>query len=202
MITILNFDLFGYDRMLYTIRNGCEEEESLEYPDGLQFIYFYTEGKKGGREELATLLRYFRQSTEENAVDDVTRELHGYVSRVKAKPEVRDKFMDFEEYIWYLKKDFRKEMEEEVRKEMTERIERETAERVERETAERTARENTVENILELLEEYGEIPDLLQQELAKTEDIGLLKRYHKLAAKADSIREFMSRKETLDRSLA
>ena len=178
VITILNFDPFGYDRMFYTIRNGCEEEGSLKYPDGLQFIYFYTEGKKGGREELATLLRYFRQSTEENAVDDVTRELHGYVSRVKAKPEVRDRFMDFEEYIWYLKKD----LAEDIRKELAEEVRKETAERIER--------ENTVANTLELLEEYGEIPESLRQELEQTQDIGLLKKYLKLAAKAGSVEEF------------
>lgn len=104
------------------------------------------------------MLRYFRQSTEENAVDDVTRELHGYVSRVKAKAEVRDRFMDFEEYIWYLKKDFRKE--------------------------------TLIDDILEFLAEHGEASESLRQELEQTQDIGLLKKYLKLAAKAGSVEEF------------
>ncbi|MCM1188960.1 MAG: hypothetical protein NC541_06650 [bacterium] len=86
--------------------------------------------------------------------------------------------MDFEEYIWYLKKD----LAEDIRKELAEEVRKETAERIER--------ENTVVNILELLEEYGEIPESLRQELEQTQDIELLKKYLKLAAKAGSVEEF------------
>ena len=186
VITILNFDPFGYGRMMYTIENRCVEEGDLEYPDGLQFLYFYAGGKKGGSEEIGTLLRYLLNSREENAVDDATRELHGYVSRVKVKPEVKDRLMDFEEYVWMLKRE----------------TEKETAERVEKETAERVMRENTVENILELLEDYGEIPEDLRQGLAQIRDIDLLKRCLKFAGKVDSIEEYVVRcKELFSREL-
>lgn len=48
VITITNFDPFGYDYMMYQISNQCREVPELSYEDGLQFIYFYTKGKKGG----------------------------------------------------------------------------------------------------------------------------------------------------------
>ncbi|MCM1189296.1 MAG: hypothetical protein NC541_08360 [bacterium] len=185
IITIMNYDPLGYDRLVYTVRNRCEEEAGAECPDGLNFLYFYTNGTRGGSEELRTLLRYLQHSTEENAVDDVTRELHRYVSKVKARPGMEERLMDFEEYVWYLKK--------EVEKETTERVEKETTERVEKETAERTMRDN----IMGFLEEYGQIPEQLRQALAQTSDSGLLKRYLKLAARVNSVGEFMNGMETM-----
>lgn len=52
VITIVNYDPFGYDYMMYTIENHCAEVEELEYKDGLKFIYFYTGGSKGGNQEI------------------------------------------------------------------------------------------------------------------------------------------------------
>lgn len=46
------------------------------------------------------------------------------------------------------------------------------------------------ENIQELLEDYGKIPEGLKQRLSETRDIAALKRWHKLAAKVKSIDEF------------
>lgn len=48
-----------------------------------------------------------------------------------------------------------------------------------------------VQDILELLEDYGEVPDALEQKLAQASP-EVLKTYHKLAAKADSIEAFMA----------
>lgn len=135
VITILNFDPFGFDRMMYTIENHCVEEERLEYQDGLQFIYFYTGGTEGGSAEIRTVLRYLQHSSEENVVDDATREIHGYVSRVKVKPEVKQGIMEFGDYIWQITEETRRETTEKVEKETTVRVEKETTERVEKETA-------------------------------------------------------------------
>lgn len=44
VITITDFDPFGYDYMMYTIENRCREIPKMSYRDGLQFIYFYTKG--------------------------------------------------------------------------------------------------------------------------------------------------------------
>ena len=69
VITILNFDPFGYDYMMYTFENHCAEVE------GLKFIYFYTGGTKGGNGNIKTMLQYLHHSTADNAMDDTAKEL-------------------------------------------------------------------------------------------------------------------------------
>lgn len=46
--------------------------------------------------------------------------------------------------------------------------------------------------IFDLLEDYGEIPETLIQKVQSIDDEALLKKYHKLAAKSNSIAEFES----------
>ncbi len=52
------------------------------------------------------------------------------------------------------------------------------------------AREKRAEAIIELLEDYGEISGELQEKIYGETDMGVLKTWHKLAAKVDSIEEF------------
>lgn len=47
-----------------------------------------------------------------------------------------------------------------------------------------------VEDIFDLLEELGTLPDELYTKISKETDLDVLKKYLKLAAKADSINEF------------
>lgn len=166
IITILNFDPFGYDYMMYTFENRCAEVEELRYEDGLKFIYFYTGGTKGGNGNIKTLLNYLQHSTADNAMDESTKELHDYVSKVKTAPEIKEEYMRFEEIIAFERKDAA-------------------------EQAAQAATQNTqIQAILELLEDYGEIPDFLNEEL-HCADSDTLKKYHKLAAKSDSIEAFI-----------
>ena len=58
VLTITNYDPFGYNYMMYTIHNQCEEVPELEYEDGLNFIYFNTKGTKGGTSAIKNLLNY------------------------------------------------------------------------------------------------------------------------------------------------
>lgn len=53
--------------------------------------------------------------------------------------------------------------------------------------------ESKVEDIIELLEDYGEISDELKNNILSQNDLTLLKCWHKLAAHAGSIEEFVSR---------
>lgn len=166
VITILNFDPFGKDYMMYTFENRCVEVDDLKYNDGLKFIYFYAGGEKGGSGEIKTLLQYLQHSTEDNASDDSTKELHRYVSKVKTMPEVREEYMRFEEVIAFERKDAAQE------------------------ASAKTMKNTMIQNTLDLLEDYGNIPDSLRQKLEATDDIDLLKKYHKLAAKAESMEAF------------
>ena len=134
IITILNFDPFGKGRMVYTVRNKCEEDPDLEYEDGLKFCYFYTGGTQGGNATIKSVLTYMQNSREENVTDEATRELHGYVSRMKILPEVKNAYMR--------------------------------------------------------LEDYGDVPESVKERLAETNDKETLKKWHKIAAKSNSIEEF------------
>ena len=165
VITITDYDPFGHDYMMYTIRNRCEEIPELVYEDGLQFLYFNTKGRKGGNSSIKTLLNYIQDSKIDNVTDEATREIHDYVSRVKVLPEVRIGYMLLEEKLFY--------------RELNGKI------------------EGKVESVLELLEDLGEIPeDLLATVRAET-DLEVLKKWHKLAAKAESIEDFIDKiKET------
>ncbi|MGN0343215.1 MAG: hypothetical protein ACI4DO_10530, partial [Roseburia sp.] len=49
------------------------------------------------------------------------------------------------------------------------------------------------ESVLELLEEYGPIPQELMTKVMAEENLDILKKWHKLAAKVESIEEFAER---------
>ena len=51
--------------------------------------------------------------------------------------------------------------------------------------------QTSIQYISELLENYGEVPQSLQDRLTATTDLGVLKRWHKLAAKVGSIEDFI-----------
>ena len=153
-IKMKHFDPLGHDYMMYTFENRCIEVENLKYEDGLKFIYFYTGGTKGGNTKIKTMLQYLQHSTANNAMDESTKELHDYVSKVKVSPEIREEYMRFEELIAFERRDA------------------------------------IVQDILSLLEDYGEVPDALKEKLSQTHS-EILKIYLKLSAKADSLEEFM-----------
>lgn len=117
VIMITNYDPFGYDYMLYTVRNKCEEVPALEYEDGLQFLYFNVTGTLGGNEALKHFLSYIQDSTQINVKDDATKQLHDYVSIVKKSPEARVSYMMWEEKIFYERRDAKEEGREEGREE-------------------------------------------------------------------------------------
>lgn len=164
VITITNFDPFGYGYMMYHISNQCREVPELSYGDGLQFIYFYTEGKKGGNADIQAMLKYFKDSTEENATTDIIKEVHRYVSRVKVLPEVRQEYMKFDEIMYYAKKDGQIEAR--------------------------------VQDIMDLLEDYGEMPGEVRKRLEEETNLNVLKSWHKIAAKAQSMQEFVDKMDS------
>ncbi|MDE6739077.1 MAG: hypothetical protein K2K07_08280 [Lachnospiraceae bacterium] len=137
-------------------------EPELEYEDGLRFYYFYAGGTYGGNEAIRAMLTYMQDSRAENVTDQATAELHSYVSRVKLLPEVRDAYMKWDEYIYYMQKEER----------------------------EKAAIDTMVQDILDILEEYGDIPEHVKSRLGETDDKEILKKWLKLSAKVNSIEEF------------
>jgi len=53
--------------------------------------------------------------------------------------------------------------------------------------------EGKAEDIIELLEEYGEMPEELKAEIFEQKDLEILKKWHKFAAKASGIQEFVEK---------
>ena len=162
IITILPYDPFGENYMMYQIINQCLEVPGLEYKDGLRYIYFNTTGKKGGSPAIRELLQYFQNSTETNARSERLQRIHEHVKKVKVLPEVREEFMRLDDIIYY---------------------EREEA-------AEKADQNRAVEYILELLEDCGEVSEELKNKIKVQTDKETLRRWHKLAARAESLEEF------------
>ncbi|MBD5459359.1 MAG: hypothetical protein HDR26_00220 [Lachnospiraceae bacterium] len=63
------------------------------------------------------------------------------------------------------------------------------------EAAKEAAKETIMNDILDLLEDYGEIPSGLKEKLETVNDADLLRKYHKLAARAGSLEAFMEKME-------
>ena len=94
VIMITPYDPFGLDRMVYTIRNLCEEEPGMPYDDGARTLFLYTRGKNGNPpEELRELLQYMEHTTPENARNDDLKKIQQMVERVKKDSEVSLEYM-------------------------------------------------------------------------------------------------------------
>ena len=103
VIFVCSYDPFDRGRMVYTIRNMCEEVPEMEYDDGLRTVFLNTKGDGAGvPEELAALLRFMEDTREVNAVNDVLRELLEMVRVVKEDGKVTVAYMkSFEiEQMW------------------------------------------------------------------------------------------------------
>ena len=131
----------------------------------MDYYYFNTSSPNDEDDELNALLRYIQNSTEENATTELTRQLHEYVTKVKSSPEERYRYVTWGEYI-----DF------------------ETME-AKAEAALATYREN----ILEVLNELGAVPDDVVKKVNSVTDIDVLKQWFTLAIKSDSMASFLSK---------
>lgn len=160
VITITPYDPFGYDYMMYTVRNRCEEVPGMDYEDGLQFIYLNPKGTKGGSSDIREMLHYFQSSQEENATNESLKKIHDYVSRVKILPEVEKDYMKFEEIIYYERKEAerRRRMKDiwelledygEISEELKEHMEREKSEAVLKKWHKLAAKSKSIEEFIE-----------------------------------------------------
>lgn len=161
-IFILPHDPFGRNRMRYTVKNHILEEPDEPYEDGAVSLFLYTKGQCDGNEELSQLLHYIEDSTEEKAMTQELKELHKYVMAIKKKREVGVRYMKSWELERMWKEEARKEGSLEAKQQF----------------------------ILELLGELGDIPDTLREKISCESQADILARWHKLAAKSNSIFEF------------
>ena len=106
VIMVMPFDLFGEGKYTYTFHMSCDEIPGLKLHDGATRIFLNTHGTdaEGVSEELIQLLRYFEQTTEENAAGSHSRKiekLQKRVEEIKKNEKVGIRYMNaFEEKMW------------------------------------------------------------------------------------------------------
>ena len=94
VIFICDYDPFGCDRVLYTIKNKCLEEPELPYNDDAETWVLYTRGKKGNiSKSLRQLLNYMENTNQSNAINEDLREIELMVDQVKHDGEVSLQYM-------------------------------------------------------------------------------------------------------------
>ena len=106
VIMIMPFDLFGEGKYKYTFRMTCDEIPGLKLYDGATRIFLNTHGTdaRGVSEEMIQLLKYFEETTVENAAGSHSRKiekLQKRVEEIKQNEEVGIRYMNaFEEKMW------------------------------------------------------------------------------------------------------
>ena len=106
VIMIMPFDLFGEGKYKYTFHMTCDEIPGLKLHDGATRIFLNTHGadETGVSEELIQLLKYFEQTTGENAAESHSQrieKLQKRVEEIKHNEEVGIRYMNaFEEKMW------------------------------------------------------------------------------------------------------
>ena len=174
MVTITNYDPFGEDSMVYTFENTCKEFPDLEYQDGLKFIYFNAKGNLNTQKAKKELLTYLNSSKIENVTNNDIAQLHNYVSSLKQSAEVQGKFMTMGEWMDAYTAD----------------VVAEAATKAFAEGEDSGFAKGRIKGLLDILEDFGAVPDDFQARLQDIDD-ETLKCWIKLASKADSLEEFL-----------
>ncbi len=163
IILITPFDLFGQGRYRYTFRGRCDEDMGLELQNGATYIFLNTRGTNDSEvsKELVDFLHYVEKT------DDRT-----------AQESESERIRKIHAYVTKIR------ASEEMGVKYMQSWEEKYWDRYEGKV------EATAEAVLELLEDLGEIPQALHDEIMAEEDLPSLKKWHKVAARAESIEDF------------
>ena len=129
IVSITNYDPFGYDQMLYVVENQCVNVPDLEYNDGVHIMYFNTKGTKGGSGALKSFLTYLEDSRDENVTDDATKELKEYVQVIKHNHEIGGRYMTVGDLMDKMAAEAAEEATKEVVEELTRQYSKQLAEK-------------------------------------------------------------------------
>ena len=118
--------------------------------------------------ELVSFLNFVKADLSESETDfedDFVEKLQNTIRRIKSNREMEERFMIFEEML----RDERAEGKAEGKTEAV------------------------LEMLLELMNDLGEIPDELRNRIASEKDLETLKKWHRLAARSESLDEFLEK---------
>ena len=178
VIFICDFDPFGKKKYRYTFTKQCEEEPGAQLQEGCKSIFLSTRGEND-REvpgELVSFLNFVKADLSESETDfedDFVEKLQNTIRRIKSNREMEERFMIFEEML-------RDERAEGKAEGIAEGIAEGKTEAV-------------LEMLLELMNDLGEIPDELRNRIASEKDLETLKKWHRLAARSESLDEFLEK---------
>ena len=178
VIFICDFDPFGKKKYRYTFTKQCEEEPGAQLQEGCKSIFLSTRGEND-REvpgELVSFLNFVKADLSESETDfedDFVEKLQNTIRRIKSNREMEERFMIFEEML----RDERAEGK---------------AEGIAEGKAEGKT-EAVLEMLLELMKDLGEIPDELRNRITSEKDLETLKKWHRLAARSESLDEFLEK---------
>lgn len=167
VIFVCDFDPFGKGLYCYTFQNECKEDRSVALEDGCYTIFLSTKGRNESEvsPELVRFLKFVTADLEESEgdfQDELVRKFQDTIRAIKTDREMGERYMIFEEMLREEKQEGRIEGKIEAKR----------------------------EDILELLEELGEIPEELRDRIEGIEEIENLKALHKMAARAASVCSF------------
>ena len=172
VIFVCDFDPFGEHLYCYTFGNECKENKNAKLDDGSYTIFLSTKGEN--KEEVpAELVRFLKfvtadlEESEGDFQDKLVKQFQETIHNIKTDREMGERYMIFEEMLREEKQEGRLEGRLEGRIEATR------------------------EDVFELLEDLGELPDRLRDRMEGLEELGDLKFLFKLAAKTDSIQNFV-----------
>lgn len=170
VIFICDFDPFGKKKYRYTFTRQCEEDQKILLEEGCKSIFLSTAGENVSEvpKELVKFLNFVKadlSESESDFEDDFVEKLQETIRRIKTNREMEERFMIFEEML-------RDERAEGKAEGLT---------------------ESKIEDIFGFLEELGEIPENLRSRISDEKDLELLKKWLKLAAKSDTMEEFLKR---------
>lgn len=164
IIFITQEDIFHKDLAKYTFMEQCEEVQGLHLEDGTTKI-FLNMASKNGSKELVSLLQYMKNTTLDNP--DITVRDERLVELDRIVTEVKEN----EEW-------------EAVQMNLIEIG-------IEKGKAEGKA-EGVAEEVIDFLEDYGIVPDKVQEMIFAEKDLATLKKWVKLAARAGSLEGFLA----------
>lgn len=165
VIFVCDFDPFGDKKYLYTFENRCMQNLSLDMMDECRTIFLSTAGDNP---------------------KEVPKEMVKFLKFVKA--DLNESMEDFED-------DYIKKLQDTIQNiKLSREMERKfmTLEELIKDERKEAKAEGKVEAILEFLEEFCVVSAELEEQIRAEKNLEVLGRWLKLAAKADSIEQFIA----------
>ena len=163
IIFITQEDIFQKDLAKYTFTEQCEEIQGLHLEDGTTKIFLNMSSKNGSK-ELVSLLQYMKKTTLENPEIMVQDQRILELDRIVAEVKENEEWAAVQMNLIEIGMEAGMEAGKAV---------------------------GIAEAVIESLEDYGVVPQNVQDAIFAEKDLKVLKKWNKLAAKAESIEEFL-----------